>query len=367
MKIIIIIIILIIIIISITIQNNNKNKIIKLKYYRCDEKKLGHIINDIFNNYNIIKDNNDWDIYIPCGYNMVESELLKIKINNNKNYYIFGINGCDSIVSKNSLWTIIEKKYNRSKAKILLPETYVLYNRKDITLLKNNYKPNDIYILKKNVQRKEGLKLTNSIYDILNGLNNNYKIAQKYIRDLYLINGYKVNLRLYLLIVIYNNQKEFYLSNIGKCIYTSKKYNDKELDFETNITSYNLDMNIYNMNPRTLNELRNYIYKDNKDANKLFNNIKRNMYYICKGLSDSVYQSNNINKLNIKSFQLFGIDIIFDKYLNPYLLEINKGPDMIPRDHIDYKLKYLTQLHMLNIVGILKNVKNNNYTLIYKK
>ena len=37
-------------------------------------------------------------------------------------------------------------------------------------------------------------------------------------------------------------------------------------------------------------------------------------------------------KLNTK-FQLFGIDVIFDKKkLNPLVLEINKGPDMVPKD-----------------------------------
>ena len=72
-----------------------------LKYFRCDTKKLGIITNEIFTENNITKDNFDWSIYVPCGYNNIERELLTIKITNLNNKYIFGINGCDSIVSKN--------------------------------------------------------------------------------------------------------------------------------------------------------------------------------------------------------------------------------------------------------------------------
>ena len=48
--------------------------------------------------------------------------------------------------------------------------------------------------------------------------------------------------------MIKNNIIYFYISKKGKCIYTNKKYNHNDFDFESNITSYNLDMNIYKDN-----------------------------------------------------------------------------------------------------------------------
>ena len=51
-------------------------------------------------------------------------------------------------------------------------------------------------------------------------------------------------------------------------------------------------------------------------------------------------------------FQLFGADIILDKNGNPYLLEINKGPDMIPKFDKDYVLKRHIYNETFNKIGI---------------
>ena len=145
----------------------------------------------------------------------------------------------------------------------------------------------------------------------------------------------------------------FYLCRKGKCIYTNKKYNDNDLDFESNITSYNLDMSVYNENPRNFDELKDYI--DNESGkNKgeyLFNKIELLMKKISLCLSKNLYQSKNIK--GTVSFQLFGTDVIFDSKLNPFLLEMNKGPDMTPRDRTDEEMKNLVQTDMFRTVGVL--------------
>ncbi len=338
----------------------------KINYYRCPEKQLGQITKMVFDKHNINNNNENWNIYIPCGYNNVENELLDIKVNNNKNKYIFGINGCDTIVAKNHIWQNLVKCYGRTGASQLMPESYILYDEDDLELFKKDYNPNNIYILKKNVQRKEGLKLTQSYNDVINGLNDDYKVAQKYVRDLYLVNGRKVNLRIYLLIVIKNNKIHFYVSNIGKCIYTNKKYNDKDLDFESNITSYHLDVSIYDINPRYFDELIKYIDNNSTSGSGalLFNRINLLLKNVSKCLAKNLYQSDNIK--NTICFQLFGIDVIFNKNLHPYLLEMNKGPDMTPKDDEDTKMKYNVQNDMFKTVGIIENnFINNSFNEIY--
>ena len=337
------------------------------KYYRCNTKILGTILKDIFDTNNITQSNDDWNIYIPCGYNNVEEELKQISINNKiKNKYIFGINGCDTIVSKNKIWESLVNCYGRKVASTLMPESYVLEDPNEMQVFRQKFNPalNEIYILKKNLQRKEGLKLTKDYFEIINASDDDYKVVQRYITDLYLINGRKVNLRVYLLIIIKDNKKYFYLSKIGKCIYTNKKYNDNNLDFESNITSYNLDMSVYNENPRHFDALVEYINNNGEDGLKLFNSIELLMKKISLCLSKNLFQSKNIN--GSITFQLFGIDIIFDKKLHPYLLEMNKGPDMTPRDDIDKLMKNNVQKDMLKTVGILENDNNNSFYLIYK-
>lgn len=373
---VIIIILLFIILFILRRRNieNFENEISNLSYYRCDNKILGKVLQDILDNNNIIKSNDNWNLYIPCGYNNVEEELKKISIKDVKtNKYIFGINGCDTIVSKNKIWESLIKCFGRKYASTLMPESFILDDWNEIELFRKNYNPslNDIYILKKNIQRKEGLKLTRDYFEILEGAKEDYRVAQKYITNLYLINQRKVNLRIYLLIVIKNNYIYFYISDKGKCIYTNKDYNDNNLDFESNITSYNLDMSIYETSPRNFEELINYIDdKENKNIMKykngqyLFNKINHLMEEVSICLSKNLYQSENIK--NTIAFQLFGADVIFDKELHPYLLEFNKGPDMSPRDEKDELMKNQVQTDMLKIVGILPNNGANSFHQIYK-
>jgi len=84
-------------------------------------------------------------------------------------------------------------------------------------------------------------------------------------------------------------------------------------------------------------------------------------------LSKNFYQSKNI--LGSVSFQLFGCDVIFDDKINPYLLEVNKGPDMTPRDEIDENMKNSVQKDMFKLSGILENKENDNnsFYLIYNR
>ena len=63
---------------------------------------------------------------------------------------------------------------------------------------------------------------------------------------------------------------------------------------------------------------------------------------------------------NNKSFQLFGLDVIFNDKLEPLLLEINKGPDMIPKDNDDEKLKTKVQADMFQKVGVIE-IKEKEY------
>jgi hypothetical protein len=357
---IIVIIILFIILLYIINYKSYNNK----KFYKCSNN-LGKITDNIFANFNFKHNNENWDIYMPCGYNNVENELKTINVNGDKSKIIFGINGCDNIVSKNGIWDILKNEYTREYASELMPTSYILYDPIELKHLKDDYKEGDIYILKKNIQRKEGLKLSKDLKEILAAGKDDYRVAQKYMRNLYLINKRKVNLRIYLIVIIKGNKKRFYISRKGKCIYTNKEYNDNDFDFESNITSYHLDMNIYKKNPRDFKELIEYIDERGDDGKKLFRNIEKLMYFVSKAMENKLYQSNNLK--GTTTFQIFGGDVIFDSNLHPYLLEFNKGPDMSARDKLDEYMKSDVQYDMFSLVGLLPyDYKTNSFFLIYE-
>ena len=359
MEIIIILITLLIIIIGVLIYKKFNSIKEDFTYYKCNKYQVGHILTNVFNKNNITKENdiNKSDIYIPCGYNFVEKELTTLKPKN-KNQIIFGISGCDQIVSKNRLWEIIKDYYGRNTAKKIMPETWILTDNQEMKSFISQYNPNQIYILKKNVQRKEGLKLTKNLEEILRAKNENYRVVQKYHQDLYLINNRKVNLRIYLLVVCQNGKVQCYLHKLGKCIYTNKEYNDDDFDFESNITSYHLDMNVYQKNPYSFTQLRQYLKDNNKDDDKLFKEIDQIIYMTMKASQSNLCKLPNVYQN--KTFQLFGLDIIFDKNMKPYLLEMNKGPDMLPRDETDEKMKYKVEKDIFDTVGMIDNNNIDN-------
>ena len=200
-------------------------------YTRCDKKPVRGIMKKIFDQFNINKNKEDWDLYIPCGYNGVEKELREV--NTKDTQKIFGISGCDKIVSKNSLWEVIINKYGRNEAKNIMPETFLLHQKNDMDQLKKQYKNGDTVILKKNLQRKLGIKFAQDWDTIVKSKNNDFRLAQKFISDVFIINKRKMNLRIYMLVVCKNNKKEVYFHKLGKCLYTSKDVSEKkEIVFE---------------------------------------------------------------------------------------------------------------------------------------
>ena len=66
----------------------------------------------------------------------------------------------------------------------------------------------------------------------------------------------------------------------------------------------------------------------------------------------------------VTSYQLFGADIHISNSLNPILIEINKGPDLIPKDKIDKEIKIKLANDIHEIIGIMKYNKNNGFTKI---
>lgn len=349
---------ILIIILFIFLQKKNVKEHFSTTYYKCPKYGNNELTDEIFNEYNITRSNVDkqWDFYIPCGYNFVENELKHINPTN-KNQKIFGINGCDNIVSKNGLWNIINNKYGRDMAKTLMPETFIISNKDDINLFKKKYNPKKLYLLKKNIQRKQGIKITNKLNEIIYNTDSGYKVIQEYFGNLYLVKSRKINLRIYLLVTCKNGYITTYIHRLGKCIYTNQDYEGlTNLNPEQHLTSLNLNMDVYKDRPQSFNDLQKYL--GSKRYKILMENIFTNLILIMKAAKPHLCNLTNIN--NNLSFQLFGLDYVFNDNMYPYLLEMNKGPDMIPKNNEDKPIKKKVIQDTFVTVGIIKENNNNN-------
>jgi hypothetical protein len=359
-------------------SNHNDNGIDNtndLKFYKCS-KYLNNKPTELGlqeAGYSKITDKSgNWELYVPCGYNYVEDELREIDLNkinngksNNKVLKVFGIDGCDKIASKNYLWKLLVTTHGRNGASQIMPLSYQVADDIDMKHFKNEFDENQIYILKKNIQQKKGIKIMKSNYQEIKkeAVGDNYKVIQTYLNNPYLINKRKVNLRIYLVIICYpssmfentflndthqmmlNNNTvnkndtitKYYLYNEGKCIYTNQDYSNDIENTESHLTSVNLDEKIYESNPESLQELETHL--GNNKYSQLWNQILDIIKKTTIATEKNVCKYQNINQT--VRFQLFGGDIILGidntNKIKPYLLEFNKGPSMkyvSPNDEI---------------------------------
>lgn len=393
------------------IENNHSG----LKFYKCEKYDNNNPTKKglIEAGYSKITDKSgQWELYIPCGYNYVEDELMEIDLNkvvggHTKTLKIFGIDGCDRIASKNYLWKLLVATHGREGAKHIMPLTYQVADEDEMKLFQTEFQEKNIYILKKNIQQKKGIKLMKGDMNHIKKVaqTDNYKVIQTYLHNPFLIRQRKVNLRIYLVIICYpmasyekslsndthqsllnnhqTNKKQtitkYYLYREGKCIYTNKDYQsdntDNITDEESHLTSVNLDTRIYNTHPESFQDLQKYLsYHYGRSCfTKLWNNILELMKLTATATQQHICQYQNINQA--VRFQVFGGDIILaeedantvdtSKHCNikPYLLEFNKGPSMKYNSPKDEKMKtqLYTDLFCLVNVSCQEKCKKNEF------
>lgn len=331
----------------------------KISYFKCSDKPNADLLQGILNKYNFIIRNGDYSFHMPCGYNFVEDELDEIDLPKAK--YVFALKNCDNIVSKNELWNVLEKRFGRKNASKIMPESFLIDNLQQINMALSRIKNKNILICKKNLQRKLGLKLIFNENDFEEAVNDEFTVAQVFLLNTMQIKGRKMNLRIYYLIKKVGNKLEFFVNTNGKVLYTKEKTSGK-IKFESHITSFQMDPDLYEREniPHNFRELQIYLGNDN------YFTIWKKILHKLKMFSWAIAPEFEYDKFKDKvSFQLFGMDVIIDGN-EPFILEVNKGPDMIPKCRKDQPLKEAIYEEMFQIVGLIyRPFKKNNFIKIY--
>lgn len=357
--------ILVVIIIVINILSNKHELFVN--YTKCNSRKNTQITQEIFNKYDFNKTNkNNWDLYIPCGYNYIERELNNINVHNNKQV-IFGIKGCDNFVSKNGIWSLLVKKYGRKNSCKIMPKSYVIRNPLEMRQFYQEHDPKKIYILKSNIQKQKGIKIVSNIVNInkFTGILSDYQIIQELLQNPFIVNGRKINLRIYVLIVCEKSKITAYIHNQGFMYYTPLKFKKNSIKKDVNITSGYVPRIVYKENPLTLQDFKLWLERRGYNKNSLFNNIDKMLINVFEAIEPSICISKHLN--NNTRFQLFGADIAPDENLNCKLMEFNKGPDMGAKDERDKLVKKTVQEDIYNLLGLIKLNRYNEFKKIWTK
>jgi hypothetical protein len=317
---------------------------------------------------NFIQSNINWSLYFPCGYDEVAKEINSMPIVNGAKYFI--LENCDEIVAKELLWKNIVLHHGLNKAKLLMPNSYILYNNIDLNKFKNEFDKSKYYIMKKNIQRQEGLKITNNLEEILSGFSNKYVVVQELLQDPYIISGRKTNMRFYVLVVCKGTQYDVYVYKNGFMYYTADLFKQNTAEEGPNITTGYIDRQIYIDNPLTHNDLRNYLDDPKRELNDAEKNIKNQGLIISEIYFNRIYHmlretflafagklqgDENKRKFNdtIVSFQIFGVDVAVNNELNPMVIEVNKGPDLGAKDERDSHVKHSLISDTFKVMGFV--------------
>jgi hypothetical protein len=352
--------------------DNDKNFYIREDCIYLIPKTIKDIITETIDNFK-------FNLYLPCQYDDLDIEYEKFKYDLFGVYFI--IDNTDMLASKSTLAQKVINNYGRNNN--LIPKTWVIEHNEDNDKFIHEFEQNKLYILKKNIQRQQDITISRNLADILQLIKKSesdkykYVVIQELLQNPYLIDGRKINLRVYILLVKFGDEYRIYMYNDGFMYYTAERYKPDSDDLKVNITTGYIDREVYEKNPLTLKDLRKYLNSESRPLNEKEKKIKR--FYLL-----SEYLFNNIQNLirdvfvlykndigngtklkENKKFQIFGTDIAVDDELNVKLMEINKGPDLDAKDKRDSELKHNLVRDIFKTVNLIEDDTKNDFVRIY--
>lgn len=282
----------------------------------------------------------DADMLIFDNLNDIERVLPRLVLPQSVKY-IFAFSGIDLLASKSTFANMMSgSKY--------IPVSFDISNKSDMVLLEKAFRFNNLFIIKKNIQQQQGIKLINSYQYFTSTikLDPTYVVCQEVLMNPLIIASRKVNIRIYMLIAIKNSKLKMYIYNDGFMYYASEDWDDKSFSNLVHITSGYTDRSIYVNNPLTFKDLKFHLGKTNAEILQQnieagFSQVKNRYEKTLLGLNASSTQT---------CFSLFGCDIAPDNLYDIKFMEINKGPDLTYKDERDREVKIGLMLETMKMM-----------------
>ncbi|WP_139958029.1 tubulin--tyrosine ligase family protein [Flavicella sediminum] len=299
------------------------------------------------NNMVISLDTEEWDVYFPLTDKADSKELEGLGKVENK--YIGVVTGTDCMINRRTVWMNLVNSYGREQASRIMPETYILDDKKDIRRLKTDTRNH--FILKDNRHRRLGLVLVDSVQKVLNEKEKS-DIAQPLITNLRRHKGTSFNFRVYALLTLHKNKLTAYLYYEGVCIYGKPPGKDIQM-YDRMIT------HARNAIPEEFPELMSELLDELEVEYKTF--FRDLCEKINKLLDSAVHEFGKLENLEqAKCFQVFGIDILVDTNNQAIICEVNKGPSMKSKNENHGGIKNDMLEEMLSVMG-LRTAENKGF------
>lgn len=294
--------------------------------------------------------NEEWDLQ------WTDSAVSPDKLSKMKPYQkINHFPGMYGICKKNYLaWNLNRMAKQFPNDYNFFPKTWVLPG--DWIDFKNNFSKNKICILKPEASSQgRGIFLVKKIEEVNPA---ERYVAQEYLKEPYLIEGLKFDLRIYVLVAGCNPLR-VYIHEEGLTRLATEPFS---VPSPSNIQDMCMHLTNYAINKNS----SNFIFNEDKDVDDLGHkrSLKSTLLYLqseghdtdllMKSIEDIIlktlctvqpyithlYKSCQPDELtNSMCFELLGFDIILDSNLKPWLLEVNHSPSFTTDSPLDWKVK----------------------------
>ncbi|XP_052124662.1 tubulin monoglutamylase TTLL4 isoform X2 [Frankliniella occidentalis] len=190
-------------------------------------------------------------------------------------------------------------------------------------------------------------------------------VVQKYVDRPYLINGCKFDLRLYILVTSMHPLR-IYLYDDGLVRFASVKYSEDPAslaDRYMHLTNYSInklsshythneDESACKGHKWTIKSLWKYLGKFNIDVDSLW---QRLVDLAVKTVISGESSINQLTRAHVNSryccYEIFGLDVLLDQDLKPWLLEVNISPSLHSSSPLDLAVKGPMVRDLMNMAG----------------
>ena len=305
---------------------------------------------------------------------MNADKFIKMKPYQKTNHFV----GMCAISRKNNLGrNLLRMRKNFPKEFKFFPETWILPT--DMSDFKAQFtgKRNKTFIIKPdNGCQGRGIFLTRD-FDKVPIDYNNTLVAQKYMAKPFLLDGYKFDLRLYVLVTGCDPLRIFlhheglvrlatvpYIpptqKNLEKTMMHLTNYaiNCKNPDFEENVNPEDAG----DGHKRSLQAILQLLEEDGHDTKKMMRDIEdmivKTLLAVQPSLAHVYHSCQPDDVANAMCFEILGFDVLLDHKLKPSLIEVNHAPSFATESELDRVVKEAVINDAFNIVEI--TIENRN-------
>ncbi|ETP01876.1 hypothetical protein F441_20957 [Phytophthora nicotianae CJ01A1] len=217
------------------------------------------------------------------------------------------------------------------------------------------------------LSRGRGISLVNDLSQVIYG---EQVVIQEYIAAPKLLDGYKFDLRLYVLVTSFNPLEAF-LYEEGFVRLCTRPYEDSDI---SNIFVHLTNSSIQKSNEEAITGSTNPIASmkgENEASQKDAGGTKTTLAFLWRRLAAEGVDVEQVKRsieevvlkallcgedhipFQVNSFDLLGYDILLDADLRPWLIEINSSPSMARDNDLDYQVKDAMMLDTIRVVDPL--------------